>query len=159
MKTRISLLCAAGALVTIASGCTSPELARTPYSPAESQWSEYISYSYSEWTPPRTAPPSSNSVTPETVVIPEQQPVPALLTPVEQPAPLPPVPPAPVQTVEKKKVEAHTYTIQKGDTLSTIAKKVYGKASKWNVILDANKDKISDAGKLKVGMKINIPAQ
>lgn len=160
MKTRISLLCAAGALVTIASGCTTPELARTPYSPAESQWSEYIGSSYSEWTPPRTAPPSSNSGMPETVVVPDQQPTPALLTPVEQPpVALPPVPPAPVQTVEKKKVEAQTYTIQKGDTLSSISKKVYGKASKWNVILDANKDKISDAGKLKVGMKINIPAQ
>lgn len=155
MKTRISLLCAAGALMTIVSGCTTPELSQTPYSPAESQWAEYIGSSYSEWKPPRTAPPSSSG-TAEPVVLTDQLVVP-VLTPVEQ-APIP-LPPAPVQTVEKKKVEAQTYTIQKGDTLSTISKKVYGKSSKWNVILDANKDKISDAGKLKVGMKINIPAQ
>jgi nucleoid-associated protein YgaU len=153
MKTRISLLCAAGVLMAIVSGCTTTELSQTPYSPAESHWAEYIGSSYSEWKPPRTAPPSS-SATGETVIIQENQPVSALLTPIEQ-APLPPAP----QVAEKKKVEAQTYTIQRGDTLSTIAKKVYGKSSKWNVILDANKDKISDAGKLKVGMKINIPAQ
>ena len=155
-------MCAAGALVTIVSGCTTTELSQTPYSPAESQWSEYIGSSYSEWKPPRTVPPNSNGATGvgETVIIQEQQPVPALLTPIEPSlSPLPPVHPVAVQPVEKKKVEAHTYTIQKGDTLSTIAKKVYGKSSKWNVILDANKDKISDAGKLKVGMTINIPAQ
>jgi len=160
MKTRISLLCAAGALVTVVSGCTTPELARTPYSPAESQWAEYIGSSYSEWTPPRTVPPSSNTGTGETVIVQDQQPVPPILIPVEQaPVILPPVPPAPVQAVEKKKVEAQTYTIQKGDTLSTIAKKIYGKSSKWNVILEANKGKISDAAKLKVGTTINIPAQ
>ncbi len=160
MKTRISLLCAAGAVMAIVSGCTTTELSQTPLTPAEAQWAEYIGASYSEWKPPRTAPPSSNNVTGETVVVQEQQPPPAILTPVEQSlSPLPPVPPPPVPAVEKKKVEAQTYTIQKGDTLSTIAKKVYGKSSKWNVILDANKDKISDAGKLKVGMKINIPAQ
>ncbi len=157
MKTRISLLCAAGALMAIVSGCTTTELSQTPLSPAEAQWAEYIGYSYSEWKPPRTAPPSSTTAEP--VVLPDQVIVP-VLTPVDPtPAPLPPLPPTPVPVVEKKKVEAQTYTIQKGDTLSTISKKVYGKASKWNVILDANKDKISDAGKLKVGMTINIPAQ
>jgi nucleoid-associated protein YgaU len=160
MKTRISLLCAAGALVTIVSGCTTTELAQTPYSPAESQWAEYIGSSYSEWTPPRTVPPSSNAGAGETVIVQEQLPFSPILTPVEQPPViLPPVPQAPVQSAEKKKVEARTYSIQKGDTLSTIAKKMYGKSSKWNVILDANKDKISDAAKLKVGTSINIPAQ
>ena len=158
MKTRISLLCAAGALVTVFSGCTTTELARTPLPPAESQWSEYISYSYPEWKPPKTPPPSSTGIAGEPVIVQEQQPELPILAPIEQalkstsPAPMTPA-------VEKAKVEAQTYTIQKGDTLSMIAKKVYGKSSKWNVILDANKDKISDAGKLKVGMTINIPAQ
>ena len=159
MKTRIGLLCAAGALMVIVSGCTTPELSQVPYTPAEAQWAEYIGSSYSEWKPPRTVPPSSTAPTEETVVIQEQS-APSLLTPIDQaPSLLPPAPPTPVQAVEKKTVEAQTYTIQKGDTLSLIAKKMYGKASKWSVILDANKDKISDAGKLKVGMIINIPAQ
>ncbi|MFA6290583.1 MAG: LysM peptidoglycan-binding domain-containing protein [Victivallales bacterium] len=158
MKTRISLLCAAGALMAIVSGCTTTELSQTPLTPAEAQWAEYIGYSYSEWKPPRTAPPSATAAEP--VVLPDQVIIPAVITPVEPaPAPLPAVPPTAVPAVEKNKVEAQTYTIQKGDTLSNIAKKMYGKASKWNVILDANKDKISDAGKLKVGMTINIPAQ
>jgi nucleoid-associated protein YgaU len=155
MKTRIGLLCVSGVLAAVVSGCTSTELSQTPLSPAESQWAEYMSYSYPQWKPPRTVPPSSNAVTGETIVIQEPLPVPETLTPAEQaPAPL-----APVKDLEKKTVEAQKYTIQKGDTLSMIAKKLYGQASKWNVILDANKDKISDAGKLKVGMTIDIPAQ
>lgn len=160
MKTRISLLCVAGGLMVIFSGCTTTKLSQTPLSPEEAQWAEYISSSYSEWTPPRTVPPNSNGATGvagEVVVIQEQQPVSAILTPIEQ-APSLPVNVDPV-VAGKKKVEAQTYTIQKGDTLSIIAKKIYGKASKWNVILAANKDKISDAGKLKVGMTINIPAE
>ncbi len=157
MKTRISLLCVSGALMTIVSGCATSELSQTPLSPAESQWAEYIGSSYSEWKPPRTVPPSSDNAPAEPVVIQEQQMSPPLLTPIEQ-TPVP-VPPVPVQAAEQKKVEAQTYTIQKGDNLSAIAKKIYGKESKWTVISEANKDKISDVGKLKVGMTINIPAQ
>lgn len=151
MKMKLSFLCAASALTVVIAGCNSPQLSQTPYSESENQWSEYISYSYPEWKAPQTVPPSSTGetgvplTTVEPVVI---QPSPIV---VEQ-APLPPV-------AGEKKVEAHTYVIEKGDTLSTISKKIYGKSSKWSVILDANKDKITDAGKLKVGMKINIPAQ
>jgi hypothetical protein len=155
MKTRISLLCVSGALMAIVSGCTTTELSQTPYSPAESQWAEYIGSSYSEWKPPRTVPPSSNNAPAEPIVIQEQQP--PLLTPIEQ-TPVP-IHHSQVQSAEQKKVEAQAYTIQKGDTLSSIAKKIYGKGSKWTVISEANKDKISNAGKLKVGMTINIPAQ
>lgn len=145
MKTKLSILCAAGALTAVVAGCNSPNLSQTPYSESEKQWAEYISYSYPAWKEPQTVPPSAGDIAPagETVVI---QPVaPATgLTPV---------------VAGEKKVEAQTYKIQSGDTLSKIAHKFYGKSSKWNVILDANKDKISDAGKLKVGTTINIPAQ
>jgi len=146
MKTKLNLLCAAGVLTVIV-GCNSPQLAETPYSESEQQWAEYISYSYPAWKTPQTVPPSSG----EAVTAPVES---VLQTPVILPTPV--IPPV---AAGDKKVEAHTYTIEKGDTLSTIAKKVYGKSSKWPVILEANKNKITDAGKLKVGMTINIPAQ
>ncbi len=149
MKTKLSILCAAGALSVVIAGCNSPTLAKTPYSESENQWSEYISYSYPNWKAPQTVPPSSSEMAPATSV------EPILLQPVA------PVvgPTSATPVVGDKKVEAQTYKIQSGDTLSKISSKFYGKASKWNVILEANKDKISDAGKLKVGTTINIPAQ
>jgi nucleoid-associated protein YgaU len=37
-----------------------------------------------------------------------------------------------------------SYTVQKGDTLSHIAQKHYGKASRWHAIFEANRDVIGD---------------
>lgn len=63
-------------------------------------------------------------------------------------------------TAAKPKTTAsknRSYTVQKGDTLSEIAKKYYGDANKWRTIYNANKSKISDPKKLKVGTKLIIP--
>lgn len=50
------------------------------------------------------------------------------------------------------------YTVQSGDTLSSIATKVYGDSKMWKRIYDANKDAIgSDPGALKVGQSLRIP--
>lgn len=57
-------------------------------------------------------------------------------------------PPEPVES---------TYTVKPGDTLAGISKEVYGDSNKWKLIQDANKDKISDPKKLKVGMVLTIP--
>lgn len=51
----------------------------------------------------------------------------------------------------------HTYIVQKGDTYAKIAKKVYGDSSKWKKIANANKSKVPDPKKLKVGTKLTIP--
>jgi nucleoid-associated protein YgaU len=51
-----------------------------------------------------------------------------------------------------------SYTVQSGDTLSTIAAKVYGERKLWKRIYEANKDAIgSDPGALKVGQSLRIP--
>jgi nucleoid-associated protein YgaU len=50
-----------------------------------------------------------------------------------------------------------TYTVKAGDSLSKISKQVYGDAGKWNKIYNANKSKISNPNKLKVGTKLTIP--
>ncbi len=50
-----------------------------------------------------------------------------------------------------------TYTIQPGDTLSGISQRFYGKASEYSKIVDANKETITDANKIRAGQTIVIP--
>ncbi len=50
-----------------------------------------------------------------------------------------------------------TYTIQPGDTLSGISQRFYGKASEYTKIIDANKEAIPDADKIRAGQTIVIP--
>ncbi len=49
------------------------------------------------------------------------------------------------------------YTIQKGDTLSKIAKTFYGNAMKYPVIFEANREVIKDANLIYPGQVIRIP--
>jgi nucleoid-associated protein YgaU len=50
-----------------------------------------------------------------------------------------------------------TYTVQKGDTLSHIAKAHYGRASKWNAIFEANRDILDDPDRIQPGQVLKIP--
>ncbi len=51
-----------------------------------------------------------------------------------------------------------TYTVKEGDTLSVIAKKIYGDESDYQKIYDANKDLIGpDPDLIKVGQELTIP--
>jgi nucleoid-associated protein YgaU len=52
---------------------------------------------------------------------------------------------------------ARTYTVQPGDSLSKISKEFYGDANKYMKIFDANKDKLTDPDKVKVGTNLIIP--
>ncbi len=49
------------------------------------------------------------------------------------------------------------YYVAKGDGLQAIAQKMYGKASMWKVIQDANKEALGERGILKIGQKLVIP--
>ena len=49
------------------------------------------------------------------------------------------------------------HIIQEGETLSEISREYYDSATKWQKILEANRDVIEDVGKLKPGTKIIIP--
>jgi nucleoid-associated protein YgaU len=72
----------------------------------------------------------------------------------------PPSPPPP-PVAEKAPVQAafpKTVTVQPGDSLSTIAKRVYGDMNKWRLIYKANQDQLKDPNALLVGMKLTIPA-
>ena len=50
------------------------------------------------------------------------------------------------------------HDVVSGDTLSAIAKKYYGDASKYPVIFEANKPMLSDPNKIYPGQKLRIPA-
>lgn len=66
-----------------------------------------------------------------------------------------------VKTGEQGKTSAWTgglYTVQKGDSLGTISKSVYGTHKNWRNIYDANRDVIGDdPNRLKLGMQLRIP--
>jgi nucleoid-associated protein YgaU len=49
------------------------------------------------------------------------------------------------------------YEVKSGDSLSKIAKKEYGDASKWPQIFEANKDIVKDPNKIFPGQKLKIP--
>lgn len=49
------------------------------------------------------------------------------------------------------------YTVQKGDTLSHIAKAHYGKASQWPRIFEANRDQLDDPDRIHPGQVLRIP--
>ncbi len=49
------------------------------------------------------------------------------------------------------------YTVQRGDTLASIARKFYKSSARWQKIMEANSDIISKPGDLKPGQTLVIP--
>src|SRR4030095_6076021 len=65
---------------------------------------------------------------------------------------IPPLPPRmPDRPVE--------YTIKAGDTLSHLADRFYGTASKWTRIYEANRDVIKNPDYIYIGQKITVPSE
>ena len=67
----------------------------------------------------------------------------------------PATPEAPSDTTPAEQND--TYVVQKGDTLSSIAKKLLGSSSKWRDIYELNKDLIKDPNLIRNGWKLKIP--
>lgn len=61
--------------------------------------------------------------------------------------------------VQEPAPEAQYHTVVKGDTLSAIAKKYYGDASKYPEIFEANKPMLKDPDKIYPGQSLRIPAR
>ena len=51
-----------------------------------------------------------------------------------------------------------TYTVKSGDSLSKIAKHVYGDADKWHAIYEANRDKIKNPDLIHPGEVLSLPS-
>lgn len=50
-----------------------------------------------------------------------------------------------------------TYTVEKGDTLSRIAKQHLGDANAWKKIFDANRDQLDDPDRIQPGQVLKLP--
>ena len=63
------------------------------------------------------------------------------------------------QTVPKSATPAthQIYTVAAGDTLSKVATKFYNDSAKWDVIYEANKDRMKSASDLRVGQTLVVP--
>ncbi|MDA3872872.1 MAG: LysM peptidoglycan-binding domain-containing protein [Kiritimatiellae bacterium] len=53
--------------------------------------------------------------------------------------------------------EPNVYTVQRGDTLSGISQKMYGRASNWRKIYEANRSRIPNMNVLSPGIELVIP--
>ncbi|GAG50719.1 unnamed protein product, partial [marine sediment metagenome] len=94
-------------------------------------------------------PPSNVLQVGTVLVIPEVGPGTAEVLPppsrVEGPPPLPPA------------ADTTTYTVERGDTLYGIARKLYGDGNLHTTILEANRDRVPDPRKIPVGTVLVIP--
>ena len=57
----------------------------------------------------------------------------------------------------KDQAVTRTYTVVGGDSLSKIAKKIYGNAGRWKEIWEANKDQIKNPDLIHPGQVLKIP--
>lgn len=60
-------------------------------------------------------------------------------------------------TVEREAPQARFHTVERGDTLSGISKKVYGDAMKYMVIFKANQPMLKDPDRIYPGQVLRIP--
>ncbi len=72
-----------------------------------------------------------------------------------------PVPPSPTPMPDVRPTgttgQGQTYTVVAGDSLSKIAKRYYGDASKWPRIHEANRDQITNPDLIHPGQQLKIP--
>lgn len=107
---------------------------------------------------PGAAPPTVAAKPPA----PEESPAPvALSLPAGRVAPRTPVA-APTSVDAEPPVTVglpagRVHVVAAGETLGTIARKVYGSSRHWKTILDANKDVMATPEKMRVGMRLRLP--
>lgn len=61
-------------------------------------------------------------------------------------------------TVQGGGAGEQSYTVEKGDNLSMISKRFYGKSKYWKQIFEANKDTIENPDLIYPGQTIRLPA-
>lgn len=155
----------AGAMLAVmAVGC-GPKLATSELTPKEQQWGEFIQNYYPQWEVPETYPTAvrtDNSYTPqETAVIESRYEAVGTVSPGMTPAL------AEEESTVTEEIDADlpaveapaatTYKVVKGDTLSGIALRFYGKAHLYGRILEANPVLNNNPNRLRVGQELVIP--
>jgi LysM repeat protein len=71
--------------------------------------------------------------------------------------PSPPRPGAAAHQTPPSAVTQRIHVVEKGETLSRIAQKYYGKAGGYKRIFDANRDVLSDPDEIRPGQRLRIP--
>jgi nucleoid-associated protein YgaU len=61
------------------------------------------------------------------------------------------------QLTQEDEHAADTYTVVRGDSLSKIAKRLYGNGNQWKRIYEANRDKIENPDLIYPGQVLRIP--
>ncbi len=61
------------------------------------------------------------------------------------------------KTGETASTQPRVYVVQPGDSLSKIAKAIYGDANRWPEIFEANRDKIKDPNLIYPNQELRIP--
>lgn len=171
-------------LLLLLSGC-GPELAQTQLGAEEEQWQTQIRASYSSWQPPRSAPPATfdnrsadykptaaaaeeadltveksaapEAPAPDTVGIPGET---ETAAPADAKAEAAAPAPADVQAeaAPAPPRETEEYVVQKGDSISKIARKFYGDGRKYMPIIKANEAILKgNPNRIYPGMKLAIP--
>jgi nucleoid-associated protein YgaU len=64
-----------------------------------------------------------------------------------------PAPPAPEEAAKPQR----TYVVVAGDSLSKIAKRIYGDAGQWQLIFEANRNQIQNPDLIRAGQTLVIP--
>ncbi len=148
------------ALVTVLSGCRSAKLASRPLNAEEQRWQTVIQENYSAWKIPYLSPLQELQNAPATVQEWESAPVMVVPTPASSLQSLP----EPPQEIELMPVgefdntlPEQKHTVKKNETLTSLARQFYGKASEWRRIFEANRQILSSPDKLQPGMILTIP--
>lgn len=89
--------------------------------------------------------PDPNRLTPGTEIV-----IPDMAAEVERPAPR-------EREEAPASTQARTHTVGKGQTLTSIAEEYYGDGTQWRRIYEANRSKIPDPNRIKVGTTLTIP--
>ncbi len=82
---------------------------------------------------------------------PRGKPSAAKAAPAAPPATTAPVAPPPAAA------ETQTHVVQSGETLATISARYYGSPAKWELIFNANRDRLSSPNNVRVGTRLTIP--
>ncbi|MCK4340534.1 MAG: LysM peptidoglycan-binding domain-containing protein, partial [Phycisphaerae bacterium] len=60
---------------------------------------------------------------------------------------------------ERPGVRRHTYVVERGDTLTSIARNVLHDPERWREIYELNQDKIPDPDLLVIGTELRLPEE
>ncbi len=155
MKIFVTLFAAAA--VVFGAGCTA-ELANRKLGPEEQEWKDYLEPMYPGWEVPGTLPPAISDRSKGNASADMQNGgLEDNLSLNDNSSSVKDVSLAADASSLNVKVRYEDYVVEKDDTLSHIAKKVYGNGRKYYRIYKANEDIIKNANRIYPGMTIKIP--